>query len=87
MEVLQRMFMEMIGRAVQNIHRLGDLAAVLGDLGRRHEGYGARPEYYPVVGEILIETMASRLGDRFLPGMRDAWSDAYRQITGLMQEA
>jgi class 3 adenylate cyclase/hemoglobin-like flavoprotein len=85
MEVLQRMFMEMIGRAVQNIHRLGDLAAVLRDLGRRHEHYGARPEYYPVVGEILIETMASRLGDQFLPGMRDAWTEAYRQITGLMR--
>jgi nitric oxide dioxygenase len=79
------MFMEMIGRAVQNIHRLGDMAAVLRDLGRRHAHYGARPEYYPAVGEVLIETMATRLGDRFLPAMREAWAEAYRQITALMR--
>jgi class 3 adenylate cyclase/hemoglobin-like flavoprotein len=85
MEVLQRMFMEMIGRAVQNIYRLGDMAPVLRDLGRRHVRYGARPEYYPMVGGVLIETMAEKLGDRFLPEMREAWQEAYRQITGMMQ--
>jgi class 3 adenylate cyclase/hemoglobin-like flavoprotein len=85
MEVLRRMFMEMIGRAVQNIYRLGDMAPILRELGRRHVRYGARPEYYPHVGEVLIETMAARLGDRFLPQMREAWAGAFRQISDLMQ--
>lgn len=85
MEVLQRMFMEMIGRAVQHIHRLGDIAPMLRELGRRHVSYGARPEYYPVVGEILIETVAARLGEGFLPAMREAWQAAFNSITALMQ--
>jgi len=70
---------------VQNIYRLGDMAPILRELGRRHVRYGARPEYYPHVGEVLIETMAARLGDRFLPQMREAWAGAFRQISDLMQ--
>ncbi len=27
--------------------------------GARHVGYGARPEHYPVVAEVLIESMAA----------------------------
>lgn len=85
MSVLQRMFMEMMGRAVQNIHRLEDIAPMLRELGRRHKEYGARPEYYPIVGGILIDTMAVHLGDRFLPEMKEAWFGAYERITALMK--
>lgn len=86
MTVLRRMFMEMIGRAVQNIHRLGDLALTLKELGRRHERYGARAEYFPIVGEVLVDTVAECLGDRFHPAMRAAWEEAFRQISALMQD-
>jgi len=51
---------------------LRDLEAVvpkLRDLGARHVAYGARPEHYPVVGQVLIASMAEIAGP--------AWSDAY----------
>src|SRR4051794_36976339 len=45
---------------------LRDLESVtprLRDLGARHVSYGALPEHYPVVGEVLIASMAEVAGE------------------------
>ncbi|HEX5622327.1 MAG TPA: globin family protein [Solirubrobacteraceae bacterium] len=68
---------------------LRDLSAVvpkLQELGRRHIGYGARPEHYPVVGEVLIESMAEVAGPRWRPEYGRAWADALAVVAGVMVE-
>ena len=39
--------------------------------------YGARPEHYPVVGEVLIAAMAEIAGDDWRPEYAAAWATAY----------
>jgi hemoglobin-like flavoprotein len=38
---------------VRNLEKPHENAAMLADLGRRHAGYGARPEHYDLVVELL----------------------------------
>ena len=59
---------------------LGDLPSVLpaaSALAKRHVGYGARPEHYPVVGEALLWTLARGLGPQWTPEVAGAWTAAY----------
>lgn len=85
MPALQKMFMEMIGRTVQRVHRANEIAPAIRELGARHATcYGVQPGHYPIAGQALIETLAEMLGDRFFPEMRQAWESVYDRITGLM---
>jgi hemoglobin-like flavoprotein len=66
---------------------LRDLDAIvpaLRALGARHVAYGARPEHYPVVGEVLIASMAQVAGAAWRPEYERAWASAYAVVAGAM---
>jgi methyl-accepting chemotaxis protein len=66
---------------------LRDLDAIvpaLRALGARHVAYGARPEHYPVVGEVLIASMAQVAGAAWRPEHERAWASAYAVVAGAM---
>jgi methyl-accepting chemotaxis protein len=66
---------------------LRDLDAVvptLRKLGARHAGYGARPEHYPVVGAVLIESMAAVAGKAWRPEHERAWTSAFDVVAAAM---
>ena len=68
---------------------LRDLDAVvptLRTLGARHVAYGARPEHYPVVGSVLIESMAAIAGPAWTPEFEQAWGVAFEVVAGTMLE-
>jgi hemoglobin-like flavoprotein len=71
------------------VNGLGDLPSVLpaaSALAKRHVGYGARPEHYPVVGEALLWTLARGLGPQWTPEVAGAWTAAYTTLSGFMIE-
>src|SRR4051794_26326635 len=53
-------------------------------LGARHVAYGARPEHYPVVGEVLIASMAEVAGAAWQPEHERAWTAAFAVVAGVM---
>jgi hemoglobin-like flavoprotein len=66
---------------------LGNLESVLpaaSALAKRHVGYGAKPEHYPVVGGALLWTLEKGLGDGWTPEVADAWTAAYGTLSGFM---
>ena len=66
---------------------LRDLDAVtpkLRDLGARHVRYGARPEHYPVVGKVLIASMAEVAGEAWTHEYELAWTEAFAVVSGAM---
>jgi hemoglobin-like flavoprotein len=68
---------------------LRDLDAIvpkLRDLGGRHVAYGARPEHYPVVGAVLIASMAEIAGGAWRPEYEVAWAAAFDVVAGAMLE-
>ena len=52
---------------IQNLRKPEVLTSALKGLGQRHVAYGVRPEHYPIVGTILLETFADVLGDDWTP--------------------
>ena len=71
---------------IQNLRKPEGLTSALKGLGQRHVAYGVRPEHYPIVGAILLETFADFLGDDWTSETHDAWAQAYEAICSLMLE-
>jgi hemoglobin-like flavoprotein len=56
----------------------------LRELGARHVAYGARPEHYPVVGSVLIASLAAVAGEAWTPEHEQAWAEAFDVVAGAM---
>jgi methyl-accepting chemotaxis protein len=68
---------------------LRDLEAItpkLRQLGARHVGYGARPEHYPVVADVLLASMAEFAGEAWTPEVAAAWAGALNLVATAMLE-
>jgi hemoglobin-like flavoprotein len=69
------------------VNGLSDLPSILpaaSALAKRHVGYGAKAEHYPVVGSALLWTLEKGLGDGWTPEIADAWTTAYGTLSGFM---
>ena len=82
MDRQRRALLNMLLVLRQSLRDLDDIVPQLEKLGARHVGYGANPEHYPVVGEVLIGAMAQVAGDAWKPEYTSAWQQAY----GVVQE-
>ncbi|MGA0569444.1 globin family protein [Variovorax sp. VNK109] len=82
-----RKLMAMLGMVVNGLTRLETIVPAAQKLGERHNAYGAKPEHYAVVGAALLDTLAKGLGDDFTPEVRDAWTEAYGTLAGVMVDA
>jgi hemoglobin-like flavoprotein len=86
---LPRQKVMLLGALVLLRKSLRDLDAIvptLRDLGARHVAYGARPEHYPVVGEVLIASLADVAGDDWRYAYEKAWAEAFDLVATVMLE-
>jgi nitric oxide dioxygenase len=70
----------------KSLRNLDAIVPKLRELGARHVAYGALPEHYPVVGEVLIASMAKIVGDAWRPEFEAAWGEAFAIVAGAMLE-
>jgi nitric oxide dioxygenase len=87
MAAQRKNLMQTMTVVVKGIDRLDALIPAVEALGRRHVGYGVREDHYATVGRALLDTLAIGLGDAFTPETRDAWSEAYGLLAGVMLAA
>lgn len=83
----KRKLMEMLAVVVDGLDNLDEIVTEIQALGRRHAGYGAKPEHYDVVGECLLWTLSQGLGEDFTPEIKAAWAAAYGILATTMIEA
>ena len=86
---LQRQKTMLLGALVLLRKSLRDLDAIvpkLRDLGARHVAYGAERDPYPVVGEVLIASMAEIAGLAWTAEYERAWGEAFGIVAGAMLE-
>jgi hemoglobin-like flavoprotein len=84
---LRRQKSMLLGALVLLRKSLRDLNAIvpkLRELGARHVAYGAQPEHYPVVGAVLIASLAEIAGDAWSPRFEQAWAAAYDVVAATM---
>ena len=82
-----RKLMTMINTVVISLDQLGPILGAVGDLGRRHVGYGVKDHHYDTVGEALIWTLGQGLGEGFTPAVKLAWVNAYTTLATAMKQA
>jgi hemoglobin-like flavoprotein len=70
----------------KSLRDLGSIVPKLRELGARHVAYGALPEHYPVVGEVLIASMAAVAGPAWTAEYERAWTEAFGVVAGAMIE-
>lgn len=68
----------------RSLRDLDSVTPALRELGARHVRYGALPEHYPVVGEVLIFSMAQVAGDAWSADYEAAWTEAFTLVAGAM---
>lgn len=79
--------MKMIGVAVGGLENLGALVPAVEDMGRRHVGYGVEDKDYDTVATALLWTLEQGLGDAFTPDVKQAWTETYLTLAGVMKAA
>ncbi len=70
----------------KSLRDLDSIAPKLRDLGARHVAYGAKPEHYPVVGTVLIASMAAIAGAAWTAEYEAAWAEAFEVVAATMLE-
>ena len=68
----------------KSLRDLDAIAPKLREMGARHVAYGAVPEAYPIVGEVLIASIAQLAGDAWTDDYAQAWAEAYAVVQSLM---
>jgi hemoglobin-like flavoprotein len=80
----RRKLVAALAAVVSGLSDLPSVLPVASALAKRHVGYGARPEHYPVVGEALLWTLERGLGAQWNHQVADAWTAAYATLSGYM---
>jgi hemoglobin-like flavoprotein len=70
----------------KSLRNLEAIVPTLRALGARHVAYGAQPEHYPVVGGVLLSSMAALAGDAWKPEYERAWGAAFEVVAAAMLE-
>jgi len=83
----KKKLMQMLATAVTNLHQLQKILPAVQALGLRHAGYGVTDTHYDIVGSALLWTLEQGLGSDFTPAVKEAWTDTYHTIAGVMRNA
>ncbi len=83
----KRKLMAALKVVVSSLTRLEAIMPAVQELGRKHAGYGVRPEHYQTVAAALLWTLEQGLGEAFTSEVRAAWVAAYTLLAQTMVAA
>ena len=83
----RRKLIQTLTRVVVALDEIADLVPEIEALGRRHAGYGVTDAHYQTVGEALLWTLETGLGDSWTPEVETAWAAAYGFVADAMRGA
>ena len=71
---------------IEHAENLDDVSGPIRELGARHAGYGAVPDHYPVVQEVLICTLRDMMSDDWTMDHAAAWNKVLDFVVARMLE-
>jgi hemoglobin-like flavoprotein len=81
-----RKLMSMVTYVIAKLDKLDTIISEIKSLAQRHNKYGAQKEHYAVVGECLLYTLKSGLGERWTANTEAAWIEVYTILSNAMIE-
>ncbi len=82
-----QMLFAVLAMIVKGLNDIDKLSQSLIQLGEQHAHLGVRPEYYPVFGDVLIDTVLETIGKSRDKALRAAWHQAFNDFSCTMQRA
>ena len=82
----KRKLLAVLAMVVKSLRSPERLRETLLELGRRHAGYGATAEHYPVVRDTLVGVMSEVAGDRWNEQLTLDWTAALDFCASVMLE-
>ncbi|MCL1036195.1 globin domain-containing protein [Shewanella submarina] len=79
--------MQMLSSTVAGLYDQEALVPVIQEMGRRHIGYGVKPEHFTPMTDALIFSLQQHLSSAFTPEVRDAWTEFLQWVSDVMQAA
>lgn len=77
-------FAHMIELMIDSLRDYEAVRKILKDLGKKHTNYGVIAQYYPMLQETLLTSLALYLGEDWTPEVAQAWEEAYRLVQEIM---
>jgi hemoglobin-like flavoprotein len=82
-----RKLMGTIAVVVNSLDRLSEVMPPVQNLAVRHAEYGVKNGDYDAVGDALIWTLGTGLGERFTDQHKSAWAEVYTNLANIMRAA
>ena len=79
-----KMLLASLKLVIANLDNPDKLVPALKEMGKRHKGYGAKPEHYGAVAETLMDVMKEFAGKAWTKQVNQAWSDALNLVAETM---
>jgi len=70
-----------------NLRKPQTLTDALQKLGASHQSYGAKPEHFQAVADVLLDVLAEFAGKAWTKEVNNAWSDALNAVATIMLNA
>jgi hemoglobin-like flavoprotein len=86
-EIMAVKFTAELDAIVQAIVSFDEFRLRVADLGARHAAYGVQARHYHSVGEALVASLATHLGERWDDHLEEAWRRAYNLVAETMMGA
>ncbi len=80
-----RKLMSTLKVAIKGLDDLDSLVPVLEKIAIQHLAYSVKAEDYNTVGNALLYTLKTGLGDAWTPELRQAWLDTYTIVATVMK--
>jgi nitric oxide dioxygenase len=84
-KVQGRKLITMLKAAVQGLEDLDALVPVLKQLAQRHNGYGVKKSHFTPVGNALLYTLKTGLGNEYTDEVRQAWISVIHIVADTMK--
>ncbi|QYJ93502.1 MULTISPECIES: globin family protein [Shewanella] len=80
-----RKLMAMLKAAVEGLTDLDALVPQLHELARRHQAYGVKQSHFTPVGNALLYTLKTGLGEAYTREVREAWVAVIHLVADTMK--
>ncbi|WP_116130824.1 globin domain-containing protein [Tropicimonas sp. IMCC34043] len=80
-------FMTTLGTILTDLENPGSGKVDYATLGHLHATLGVKAEHFKPMEEALMDTLRSKLGERFTPELEAAWRKAYEEFSAKLIEA
>lgn len=83
----RQMLISILAMVVKGLNNMDKLQSSLIQLGEKHAHLGVKPEYYPIFGDVLIDTVLETIGKSRDKQLKAAWMQAFDDFSCVMQQA